>query len=117
MSEIVDIFVPLEALDDSLKTQVAHALGWAETEMGEFRVVRRSLDARKERRLGYRMRVEVARVGEGLIQAPSRLRRPSWPVAVPVPRVVIVGSGPAGAPRATRSASTSATATRSLLRV
>ena len=46
MSEIVDIFVPLEALDDSLKTQVAHALGWAETEMGEFRVVRRSLDAR-----------------------------------------------------------------------
>jgi hypothetical protein len=50
------------------------------------------------------MRVEVARVGEGLIQAPSRLRRPSWPVAVPVPRVVIVGSGPAGAWAALRLA-------------
>jgi hypothetical protein len=104
MSEIVDIFVPLEALDDSLKTQVAHALGWAETEMGGFRVVRRSLDARKERRLGYRMRVEVARAGESLVPAPSRLRHPSWPVAVPVPRVVIVGSGPAGAWAALRLA-------------
>ncbi|MGA9654444.1 MAG: hypothetical protein WBV96_11095, partial [Polyangia bacterium] len=60
MSEIVDIFVPLQALDDPLKTVVAHALGWAETRVGEFRVVRRSLDARKQRRLGYRMRIEVA---------------------------------------------------------
>lgn len=104
MSEIVDIFVPLEALDDSLKIQVAHALGWAERDIGEFRVVRRSLDARKERRLGYRMRVEVARAGESLVPAPSRSQRPSWPVAAPVPRVVIVGSGPAGAWAALRLA-------------
>jgi hypothetical protein len=104
MSAIVDIFVPLEALDDSLKTLVAHALGWAETGVGEFRVVRRSLDARKERRLGYRMRVEVARAGESLVPAPSRSQPPSWPVAVKIPRVVIVGSGPAGAWAALRLA-------------
>ena len=97
MSEIVDIFVPLEALDDPLKTLLAHALGRAETRIGEFRVVRRSLDARKQRRPGYRMRVELAHTGESLVSAPSRPARPSWPVGVPVPRVVIVGSGPAGA--------------------
>ena len=104
MSEIVDIFVPLEALDDSLRTLVAHGLGWAETQIGELRVVRRSLDARKERRLGYRMRVEVAGTGESLVPRPSRLVRPSWPVGVPIPQVVIVGSGPAGAWAALRLA-------------
>ncbi len=63
MSEIVDILVPLEALDDSLRTVVARSLGWAETRIGDVRVLRRSLDARKDRRLGYRMRVEVAQPG------------------------------------------------------
>jgi hypothetical protein len=96
MSEMVDIFVPLEALDESVKTVVAHALGREKTRIGEFRVVRRSLDARKQRRLGYRMRVEVARPGESLTSVRSGLARPSWPVGVPVPRVVVVGSGPAG---------------------
>ena len=104
MSEIVDIFVPLQALDEPLKTVVAHALGRAETRIGEFRVVRRSLDARKQWRLGYRMRIEVARAGERLVPVPSRSARPSWPVAVPLPRVVIVGSGPAGAWAALRLA-------------
>ena len=96
MSEIVDIFVPLEALGGSLKTLVAHALGWTESRIVEFRVVRRSLDARKQRQLGYRMQIEVADAGERLVSARSRLARPSWPVDVPVPRVVVVGSGPAG---------------------
>jgi uncharacterized FAD-dependent dehydrogenase len=104
MSEIVDIFVPLEALDDSLTTVVARALGRAEGRIAEFRVLRRSLDARKERRLGYRMRVEVASAGESLAPPAPRPARPSWPVAVPVPRVVIVGSGPAGAWAALRLA-------------
>ena len=111
MSEIVDIFFPLEAPDASLKTLVAHALGWAETTIGEFRVVRRSLDARKQRRLGYRMRVAVARAGESLVPAVSRPARPSWPVAVPVPRVVVVGSGPAGAWAALRLAEAGVAAT------
>jgi len=87
-----------------LKVQVARVLGWAETDIGEFRVVRRSLDARKERRLGYRMRVEIARAGESVVPFPSRSQRPSWPVAVKIPRVVIVGSGPAGAWAALRLA-------------
>jgi len=104
MSEIVDIFVPLEALDDSLKTTAARVLGWAETRIAEVRVLRRSLDARKERRLGYRMRVEVASAGECLAPTSSSPPRPSWPVAVPVPRVVIVGSGPAGSWAALRLA-------------
>ena len=104
MSEIVDIFVPLEALDDSLETIAARALGWANSCVGEVRVLRRSLDARKERRLGYRMRVEVGREGERLATAPPSPASPSWPVGVPVPRVVIVGSGPAGAWAALRLA-------------
>ena len=104
MSEIVDILVPLEALDDSLRTVVARTLGWAETRIGDVRVLRRSLDARRDRRLGYRMRVEVASPAENLAPSPPRPARPSWPVAVPVPRVVIVGSGPAGAWAALRLA-------------
>jgi hypothetical protein len=104
MSEIVDIVVPLEALDDPLRTIAARALGWAETRIAEVRVLRRSLDARKQRRLGYRMRVEVASAGEMLAPSAPRPPRPSWPVAVPVPRVVIVGSGPAGAWAALRLA-------------
>jgi uncharacterized FAD-dependent dehydrogenase len=111
MSKIVDIFVPLEALDDSLKATVARALGWAATRIAEARVLRRSLDARKERRLGYRMRVEVASDGESLAPVPPRLARPAWPVGVPVPRVVIVGSGPAGAWAALRLAEAGVTST------
>jgi uncharacterized FAD-dependent dehydrogenase len=103
MSEIVDIFVPLEAVDSPLRTQVARALGRSELRIGEVRVVRRSLDARKERQLGYRMRVEVAAADESL-SLPTRPARPSWPAGVSVPRVVIVGSGPAGAWAALRLA-------------
>jgi uncharacterized FAD-dependent dehydrogenase len=111
MSEIVDIFVPLEALDDSLKTMAAHALGWADSRISQVRVLRRSLDARKERRLGYRMRIEVGSEGESLAIARARPARPSWPVGVPVPRVVIVGSGPAGAWAALRLAEAGVAAT------
>jgi len=96
MSEIVDLFVPLEALDEPLPSLVARALGRTEARLGLVRVVRRSLDARKDRRLGYRMRVEVAAAGERLAAVRERSARPSWPVGVAVPRVVIVGSGPAG---------------------
>ena len=104
MSEILDIFVPLEALDDSLKTTVAHALGRAESRIGEIRVLRRSLDARKERRLGYHMRIETASPEESLLASDAQPPRPSWPATVPVPHVVIVGSGPAGAWAALRLA-------------
>jgi uncharacterized protein len=104
MSEIVDIFVPLDALDEPLRTFVARVSGRSESRIGPLRVVRRSLDARKDRRLGYRMRVEIAAAGESLAPVSSPTERPSWPVGVSLPRVVIVGSGPAGSWAALRLA-------------
>jgi uncharacterized protein len=95
MSEIVDIFVPLEAQDEALQRLLARALGWSENRVGAIRVLRRSLDARKDRPIGYRLRVEVVQVGESLPEI-ARPARAQWPTGVPVPQVVIVGSGPAG---------------------
>jgi uncharacterized FAD-dependent dehydrogenase len=95
MSEIIDVFVPLEALDEPLVTTAARALGRRPESLGAVRVLRRSLDARKERRLGYQLRLEVAAPGETTAPATAP-PRPRWPAGVPVPRVVIVGSGPAG---------------------
>lgn len=104
MPEIIEIFVPLQALDEPLERQAARALGWPA--VGAFRVLKRSLDARKRARLGYRMKIEVSRAGEALA-APAvvgtRAAR-SWPTGKPLPRVVIVGSGPAGAWAALRLA-------------
>ena len=100
MSELVDVFVPLDELDEPLAAVAARALGRRPAAIGEVRVVRRSLDARKDRRVGYQLRLEVRRPGEA---APDvgpgagkvgRVQR--WPAGVAVPRVVIVGSGPAG---------------------
>jgi uncharacterized protein len=103
MSTIVDIFVPLEAQDEVLQSLLARALGWPEKRVGAMRVLRRSLDARKERRIGYRVRVEVVPVGERLVEIPRPVRA-SWPQGVPLPRVVIIGSGPAGSWAALRLA-------------
>ncbi len=103
MSEIVDIFVPLEARDAGLQGLVARALGWPEKRVGVMRVLRRSLDARKDRHIGFRMRVEVAQVGERLMVAPRRAHA-LWPTGRTLPRVVIVGSGPAGSWAALRLA-------------
>jgi hypothetical protein len=101
LSEIVDLFVPLDALDEPLKARAARALGWPVEAVAAARVLRRSLDARKRRQLGYRLRVEVT--GHGTRRAaadkapsiPSRAIR-HWPTGLAPPRVVIVGSGPAG---------------------
>jgi uncharacterized FAD-dependent dehydrogenase len=103
MAEIVDVFVPLDSADEPLAPLAARALGRRPAEVGEVRVVRRSLDARKDRRLGYQLKLEVRRPGE----APpplARPPRPGWPSGVKPPRVVIVGSGPAGAWAALRLA-------------
>jgi hypothetical protein len=65
--------------------------------------VRRSLDARKGRPLGYQLRLEIGRPGEPLGTG-SSAASPRWPAGRPVPRVVVIGSGPAGAWAALRLA-------------
>ncbi len=103
MSEILDLFVPLEAIGEPLSALAARALGRRPEAVGAVRIVRRALDARKNRPLGYRMRLEVRRPGE---IEPTAAARPGrrWPAGVPKPRVVVVGSGPAGAWAALRLA-------------
>ncbi len=120
--EVVDIFVPLDesgdagtggtggtgeaaapALASLLSSRVEQALGWPRGSAGELRVVRRSLDARKNHPIGYRLRVEVAARGEALARAAPTAAAPDaralarrWPAGRPTPRVVVVGAGPAG---------------------
>jgi uncharacterized protein len=110
MADLVDLFVPLESLEEPLEVLAARALGRAPSQLEAVRVVRRSLDARKDRPLGYRLRLEVRRPGDPLPAPRPRPRRP-WPAGVPAPRVVIVGSGPAGAWAALRLAEAGVPAT------
>ena len=110
MSELVEVFVPLEGLDEPLVALAARALGRRAEAIGSVRVVRRSLDARKERRIGYRLKLEILRPGEIVAEpAPPPPRR--WPAGVPQPRVVVVGSGPAGTWAALRLAEAGVRAT------
>ncbi|HVZ87812.1 MAG TPA: FAD-dependent oxidoreductase [Polyangia bacterium] len=96
MSETVDLFVPLSDADEPLAKLVERALGWRSGGAGELRVLRRSLDARKGRPLGHRLRVSVSRPGEPVgPAAPPRAVR-HWPAGRPIPRVVVIGAGPAG---------------------
>ena len=84
--------------------RVSRALGIPANQLREFRVLRRSLDARKVHALGYRMRVEVFYKDD---REPDRAPEPlpsQWPAQVLRPRVVVVGSGPAGAWAALRLA-------------
>jgi uncharacterized protein len=118
MPEIVDIFVPLDEADGPLGPAVERALGWARGSAGTVRVLRRSLDARKGRPLGFRVRARALRQGEpdtavagSLAVAARGPAFPSWPTGRPVPRVVIVGSGPAGTWAALRLAEAGVAAT------
>jgi len=95
MAETLDIFIPLDDEDAPLGPAVERALGWARGSAGAVTVLRRSLDARKGRPLGYRVRVRAARAGEPEEPAPPP-RRLAWPAGKPPPRVVVIGSGPAG---------------------
>ena len=61
MAHVVDLFVPIEELDQPIEPAVERALGWSRGTLGAVRVLRRSLDARKGRPLGYRVRAEAAR--------------------------------------------------------
>ena len=104
MAETVDLFVPLAELEAPLEPAVERALGWRRGELGELRVLRRSLDARKGRPLGHRLRVLAARRGEALTSQAPPAPALTWPAGRPRPRVVVVGSGPAGSWAALRLA-------------
>ena len=96
----VDLFVPVDEYDE-VETPLARlaerALGWPAGSVGNLRVLRRSLDARKRRPLGFRILCEVARDSTDWEPAdPPRRSAVPWPGGRPKPRVVVVGSGPAG---------------------
>ncbi len=111
MAETVDLFVPLAAADEPLAPRIERALGWARGSVGEVRVLRRALDARKGRPLGHRLRILAGRAGEPLsADTPPRVSR-RWPAGRPIPRVVVIGSGPAGTWAALRLAEAGVTST------
>jgi len=97
MSENVSVFVPLDGLSAPLQPRVAFALGWPVQRVGDVRVLRRSLDARKGRTPGFHLELLVGEAGEVLASpVPPVAALPHWPQGRPRPNIVIVGSGPAG---------------------
>lgn len=104
MSDVVDIFVPLDAAGEPIAALASRALGRRPAAVGAVRLLRRSLDTRKGRPPGFRLRMEVLRPGEMFAEPNPSPPAPRWPAGRPVPRVVVVGSGPAGAWAALRLA-------------
>jgi len=100
---LIDLFVALEELNgaDSLAS-VAEAKVRASRSVSateRVRIVRQAVDARKGRPLGFRVRAVVeANQFETSATEAKGLRPPpaAWPPGRPLPRVVVVGSGPAG---------------------
>jgi uncharacterized FAD-dependent dehydrogenase len=104
MSQTIDLFLPLGAQEEPLDAAAARALGITTQKVRSVRIIRRSLDARKAHAIGNRLRLEVTCQGE-TDPEPAALRVPvSWPRGIRVPRIVIVGSGPAGSWAALRLA-------------
>lgn len=100
--ELIDVFVPLDDATTPIEDLVARAMGRARGDLGPVVVVRRALDARKGRTMGFRLRVRVGRdAGSGGRGSRAESEVPSrvplrFPPGRAVPAVVIVGSGPAG---------------------
>ena len=104
MSRIVDVFVPLDASDEPLALLISRTQGIPRDQLREVRVLRRSLDARKAHALGHRVRVEIFTEGERESNPTPAPGPAQWPASIPHPRIVVVGSGPAGAWAALRLA-------------
>jgi uncharacterized FAD-dependent dehydrogenase len=104
----VEIFLPIGELEAEvdLRARACAALGVKVSDVHGVSVIRRSLDARKGRPLGYSLLLEIA-IGAPAPRppraAPRRLARRE--------RVVIVGSGPAGTFAALRLAEAGAEVT------
>ena len=103
MKTIVDLFVPIDEVDASLHVVAERALGWPRGTSTDVRILRRSLDARKGRPLGYRIRCEVSRGGgdsstdeAANARATSTSASLCWREGRQPPNVVVVGTGPAG---------------------
>lgn len=110
MSTVVDLFLPIEDLEGrpgptGLARLAEQTLGWPPGSIGATRVLRQSLDARKGRPLGFRLRCQVARSPAELPAHAAKTRPPlAWPSGRRPPHVVVVGSGPAGSWAALRLA-------------
>jgi hypothetical protein len=104
MSRIVDLFIPLDAREESLVETVSRRLGIPSVEIGSLRVLKRSLDARKAHVLGHRLKIEAFLKGEPPSGSTAPVAERRWPASIPRPRIVIVGSGPAGSWAALRLA-------------
>src|SRR5688500_18044419 len=89
-----EIFIPVEEVDGGpgLVERVTGQLGVQPADVAAVNVVRRSLDARKGRPIGWRLVVEVD-LGKA---RPAREPRKKPPRSLEGERVVIAGSGPAG---------------------
>ncbi|MDA0304118.1 MAG: FAD-binding protein [Bacteroidetes bacterium] len=84
----------LAAQPDVVAQEVADAAGWSREELGDYRVVRKNVDARR-RPVKALWMVEVAQKGHALPGVES----PHWHVDVlpkDAPEIIIVGAGPAG---------------------
>jgi uncharacterized protein len=94
-SEIIEIFLKLDELeeDGDLRQRAAARLAIRPEDVAALRLVKRSLDARKGRPLGWQLRIEVD-IGTAREQEAPR-KRPT-PGSASGRRVVIAGSGPAG---------------------
>src|SRR5262249_7898683 len=88
-----EIFLDLDEVEDpvDLRRRAAAALAVREEDIFGVQVMRRSLDARKGRRIGYSLGLEVA-----LGAAPIPAARPEIPRIATRERMVVVGAGPAG---------------------
>lgn len=97
MSDIVETFQPLDA-DEPVERIAARALGRDVATVGRVRLLRRSLDARRGRAVGHRLRMLVLAPGEaeGATDDVAPRTLADWPTGRVPPRVLIVGAGPAG---------------------
>jgi uncharacterized protein len=104
----IDLFLPLDVDEAAvdLRARAAAAIGVAPEEIHAATVVRRSLDARKGRMLGFAIAVEVE-VGGPAPRPPPEVA----PRRASRARVVVVGSGPAGTFAALRLAEAGAAVT------
>ncbi|MEO5768160.1 MAG: FAD-dependent oxidoreductase [Polyangia bacterium] len=118
MTAFVELFVPIDEIDEvrmesqpppgasgqelarapkRLSRLAEQALGWTPGSAVALRVCRQSLDARKGRPLGFRLRCQVSQDVADLASEGMGVRTPLvWPAGRPKPQVVVVGAGPTG---------------------